>query len=298
MGEGLTAPVRRLKATVSFLLLLFLIASGCTTAPKPREGKGPPKIALVLGGGAARGFAHVGVIRVLEQEKIPIQLIVGTSVGSLIGGLYAADPNSLNLEWLAFSIEKEDLFDYSVVYSKMGPVLGDRLEKFVQTKAKVKNLEQMKIPFYPVATDLNTGQTWVFEKGSVGRAVRASSSIPGIFQPVEINGRTYVDGGVTDNLPVDIARAKGADIIIAVNIQKKIDNPQINSLIDVILQSINIMGRELVIYKCRQYDVLIEPAVGDVGLTDFSQKKRLMEAGMQAARQALPKIRKLMEERS
>jgi NTE family protein len=284
---------------IGLLISLWLLALwGCGTIPKTKEVKGAPKIALVLGGGAARGLAHVGVIRVLEQEKIPISMIVGTSVGSLIGALYAADPNSLNLEWLAFSIEKEDIFDYSVVYSKMGPVLGDRLEKFVQTKAKVKNLEQMKIPFFPVATDLNTGQTWVFEKGSVARAVRASSSIPGIFQPVEINGRTYVDGGVTDNLPVDIARAKGADIIIAVNIQKKIDNPQINSLIDVILQSINIMGRELVLYKCRQYDVLIEPNVGDVGLTDFSQKKRLMEAGMQAARQALPKIRKLMEERS
>ncbi len=292
------ATVSVLKASLSCLVLLILMASGCATGPKIREAKGVPKIALVLGGGAARGLAHVGVIRVLEQEKIPISMIVGTSVGSLIGALYAADPNSLNLEWLAFSIEKEDIFDYSVVYSKMGPVQGDRLEKFVQTKAKVKNLEQMKIPFFPVATDLNTGQTWVFEKGSVARAVRASSSIPGIFQPVEINGRTYVDGGVTDNLPVDIARAKGADIIIAVNIQKKIDNPQINSLIDVILQSINIMGRELVLYKCRQYDVLIEPAVGDVGLTDFSQKKRLMEAGIQAARQALPKIRKLMDERS
>jgi NTE family protein len=287
-----------IKSILGCLALLIFVLSGCTTAPKLREGKGAPKIALVLGGGAARGFAHVGVIRALEQEKIPIQMIVGTSVGSLIGALYAADPNSLNLEWLAFSIEKEDIFDYSVVYSKMGPVQGDRLEKFVQTKAKVKNLEQMKIPFFPVATDLNTGQTWVFEKGSVARAVRASASIPGIFQPVEINGRTYVDGGVTDNLPVDIARAKGADIVIAVNIQKKIDNPQINSLIDVILQSINIMGRELVLYKCRQYDVLIEPSVGEVGLTDFSQKKRLMEAGMQAARQALPKIRKLIEERS
>ena len=193
---------------------------GMRNSSPVKEYKGPPKIALVLGGGAARGLAHVGVIRVLEQEKIPIHMIVGTSVGSLIGALYAADPNSLNLEWLAFSIEKEDIFDYSVVYSKMGPVLGDGLEKFVQTKAKVKNLEQMKIPFFPVATDLNTGQTWVFEKGSVARAVRASSSIPGIFQPVEITAGLYVDGGVTDNLPVDVARAKGADIIIAVNIQK------------------------------------------------------------------------------
>ncbi|MBI5586493.1 MAG: patatin-like phospholipase family protein [Deltaproteobacteria bacterium] len=277
---------------------MTLVFSGCTTTPKPREGKGPVKVALVLGGGAARGFAHVGVIRVLEQEKIPINLIVGTSVGSLIGGLYAADPNSANLEWLAYSIEKEDIFDYSVVYSRMGPVQGDRLEKFVQTKAKGKNLEQLKVPFYPVATDLNTGQTWVFERGSLAKAIRASSAIPGVFQPVEINGRTYVDGGVTNNLPVDVARARGADIIIAVSIQKKINHPQISSLIDVILQSIDIMGRELVLYKCRDVDVLIEPNVGDVGMTEFSQKKKLMDAGMQAARQALPKIRQLLTERS
>jgi NTE family protein len=240
----------------------------------------------------------VGVIRVLEQEKIPIHMIVGTSVGSLIGALYASDPNSLNLEWLAFTIEKEDIFDYSIVYSKMGPVLGERLEKFIQTKVKAKTLEQMKIPFYAVATDLNSGGTWVFEKGSVAKAVRASCSIPGIFQPLELGGRMYVDGGVTDNLPVDVARARGADIIIAVNIQKNIQNPQVNSLIDVILQSINIMGRELVTYKCRDYDVLIEPNVGEVGMTDFSQKKRLVDAGVQAAKQALPKIRKLIEEKS
>ena len=284
--------------SIGVILLICVIGfGGCGTIPVAKERKGPPKVALVLGGGAARGFAHVGVIRVLEQEKIPIHMIVGTSVGSLIGALYASDPNSLNLEWLAFTIEKEDIFDYSIVYSKMGPVLGERLEKFIQTKVKAKTLEQMKIPFYAVATDLNSGGTWVFEKGSVAKAVRASCSIPGIFQPLELGGRMYVDGGVTDNLPVDVARARGADIIIAVNIQKNIQNPQINSLVDVILQSINIMGRELVSYKCRDYDVLIEPNVGDVGLTDFSQKKRLMDAGIQAAKQALPKIRKSLEEK-
>jgi NTE family protein len=284
---------------IGVILLIFIVGfGGCGTIPVAKERQGPPKVALVLGGGAARGFAHVGVIRVLEQEKIPIHMIVGTSVGSLIGALYASDPNSLNLEWLAFTIEKEDIFDYSIVYSKMGPVLGERLEKFIQTKVKAKTLEQMKIPFYAVATDLNSGGTWVFEKGSVAKAVRASCSIPGIFQPLELGGRMYVDGGVTDNLPVDVARARGADIIIAVNIQKNIQNPQVNSLIDVILQSINIMGRELVTYKCRDYDVLIEPNVGEVGMTDFSQKKRLVDAGVQAAKQALPKIRKLIEEKS
>ncbi len=284
--------------SIGIILLICVIGfGGCGTIPVAKERKGPPKVALVLGGGAARGFAHVGVIRVLEQEKIPIHMIVGTSVGSLIGALYASDPNSFNLEWLAFTIEKEDIFDYSVLYSKMGPVLGERLEKFIQTKVRAKTLEQMKIPFYAVATDLNSGGTWVFEKGSVAKAVRASCSIPGIFQPLELGGRMYVDGGVTDNLPVDVARARGADIIIAVNIQTNIQNPQINSLVDVILQSINIMGRELVSYKCRDYDVLIEPNVGDVGLTDFSQKKRLVDAGIQAAKQALPKIRKSLEEK-
>ncbi|MFH0787675.1 MAG: patatin-like phospholipase family protein [Pseudomonadota bacterium] len=290
--------MKRIKFIVLSLLIMLLGTWGCGTVPPVKEHKGPPKIALVLGGGAARGFAHVGVIRLLEQEKIPIHMIVGTSVGSLIGALYASDPNGFNLEWLSFSIEKDDIFDYSLIYSKMGPVQGERLEKFIQTKVKVKTMEQMKIPFYAVATDLNSGNTVVFEKGSVAKAVRASCSIPGIFQPLELGGKMYVDGGVTDNLPVDVARAKGADIIIAVTISKNIQNPQINTLIDVILQSINIMGRELVIYKSRGYDVLIEPNVGDVGMTDFSQKKRLMDAGIQAAKQALPRIKKLIEEKS
>ena len=289
--------MRWCKWITGILLLTLLGTWGCGTVPTTRDHKGPPKIVLVLGGGAARGFAHVGVIRVLEQEKIPIHMIVGTSVGSLIGALYASDPNSFNLEWLSFSIEKDDIFDYSMIYSKMGPVQGERLEKFIQTKVRAKTLEQMKIPFYAVATDLNEGNTWVFEKGSVAKAVRASCSIPGIFQPLELGGKMYVDGGVTDNLPVDVARAKGADIIIAVNISKNIRNPQVNTLIDVIMQSINIMGRELVIYKSRGYDVLIEPNVGDVGTTDFTQKKRLMDAGIQAAKQAMPKIRKLIEEK-
>jgi NTE family protein len=284
---------------IGLILLVSLFGVyGCGTTPEVKGQKGPPKIALVLGGGASRGFAHVGVIRLLEQEKIPIHMIVGTSVGSLIGALYASDPNSLNLEWISFSIEKDDIFDYSVLSAKMGPVSGERLEKFVQTKVKAKNIEQMKIPFYAVTTDLNTGTTWVFDKGSVAKAVRASCSIPGIFQPLEIGGRMYVDGGVTNNLPVDVARARGADIIIAVSISKNINNPQINSLVDIILQSISIMGRELVTYKSRGYDVLIEPNVGDVGMTDFSQKKRLMDAGIQAAKQALPRIKKLMEEKS
>jgi NTE family protein len=282
-----------------FLLWIVLSLGACAGLPgaPDKAGVAEPRVALVLGGGAARGFAHVGVIRVLEQEKIPIHMIVGTSVGALIGGLYAANPDSFQLEWLSFGIEKDDLFDFSVVYSRMGPVLGERLEKFVRDKVKIKNIEELKIPFYPVATELANGNTVVFERGSLARAIRASTAIPGLFQPVEIAGKLYVDGGVTDNLPVDIARARGANIIIAVNIQKNIYNTQYSTLLDVVLQSINIMGRELVRYKSRGYDVLIEPAVGEVGTTDFSQKKRLMEAGIHAARTAVPQIQTLIRQK-
>lgn len=251
-------------------------------------------VALVLGGGSARGFAHVGVIRALEQEKIPVHMIVATSVGSLIGGLYAANPDSFQLEWTAFKIEKSDILDFSIIYSKYGPVQGVRLENFVEKTAKVKRVEHTKIPFYPVATDLNSGETVVLDKGSLSKAVRASSAIPGIFVPVKIGNRTLVDGGVTNNLACDIARSRGADIVIAVNIQKDIRNPDIASLIDIIGQSVNIMMHESTKGKMKYADVVIEPDTKGVSLFDFSQKKVLMEEGIKATKAAMPRIKTLI----
>ena len=213
-----------MKAALGFALL---VASGCAakqvvapTAPIPPPPV--PKIALVLGGGAARGFAHVGVIRALEQEKIPIDLVVGTSVGSLIGSIYADTRSSFDLELIAFKLEKDDIFDFSVFSSTTGPVKGERLEKFVQSKVRKANIEELSLPFSAVATNLNTGERVVLDRGAVGRAVRASSSIPGVFTPVVYQNMTLVDGGVVDNVPVDVARAKGADIVIAVNIGKNV----------------------------------------------------------------------------
>ena len=253
-----------------------------------------PKVALVLSGGSARGFAHVGVLRVLEQEKIPIHLIVGTSVGSLIGGLYAADPDSFQLEWTAFKLDKNDIMDVSLIYSKLGPVQGARLESFVEQHVKAKRIEDTKIPFVPVATDLNTGETVTLEKGPLAKAIRASSSIPGIFVPVVFGSRTLVDGGVTNNLACDIARQKGADVVIAVNLQKDVRNTDISSLIDIIGQSVNIMVHEATKAKMRFADVVIEPDTRGVSLFDFSQKKALMEEGMKAARAAMPAIKQAL----
>jgi NTE family protein len=218
-------------------------------------------------------------------------MIVGTSVGSLIGALYASNPDSFQLEWTAFKIEKGDILDYSIISSKLGPVQGARMEAFIEQTVKVKRVEDTKIPFYPVATDLNTGETVTLEKGSLARAVHASAAIPGIFVPVPFGNRTLIDGGVTDNVACDIARAKGADIVIAVNLQRDIKDYNINSAIDVIAQAISIMMHENNRNKLQQADIVIEPDTKGITIFDFSQKKVLVEEGMKATRKAMPKIR-------
>ncbi len=286
-----------------FILFLLPALSSCKTVEGPGfeqviASPERPKIALVLGGGAARGFAHIGVIRVLEQERIPIDMIVGTSVGSLIGAIYAYDRNSFELEWTAFSLEKDHIFDYAIlsVLTGMGPVKGEKLEEFVKSKIPALNIEQLKIPFAAVATDLNRGQRVVLDRGSVAKAVRASSAIPGVFQPVEYQGRLLVDGGVTDNIPISVAREKGADIVIAVDISENIVNFNITNVIDVVLQSVNIMFSDNVSYKKKDADVLISPSVGNVAMLDFTQKKRCMQAGIEAVQKAMPEIKRKIEE--
>jgi NTE family protein len=256
-----------------------------------------PRIGLVLGGGAARGFAHVGVIRVLEQERIPVDVVVGTSVGSLIGALYAAERNSFELEWTAFQLKQEDVFDFRVMNAVLGMGLakGEQLESFVKGKVKAQTIEALKIPFAAVATDLNWGQRVVLERGSIARAVHASSAIPGVFEPVQHEGKLLVDGGVVDNLPVDVARAKGADVVVAVDISEDIGNVNIKNMVDVLLQSTNIMFEVNVAARRGAADVLVTPKVGGVGMLDFTQRKACMDAGIEAARAAVPRIRAAVE---
>ena len=280
------------------VILLSLYASCASVQGPPVAGTVRPKIALVLGGGAARGFAHVGVIRLLEKEKVPIDMIVGTSVGSLIGAIYASNLNSFELEWTAFSLEKDDILDYAILstITGMGPVKGDKLEEFVKNKVPVANIENLKLPFAAVATDLNRGARVVIDHGSVARAVRASSAIPGVFSPVDHQGRLLVDGGVVDNIPISVAREKGADIVIAVDISENVVNFNITNVIDVILQAVTIITSENTKYKKKDADVLITPAVGSVGTFDFTQKKRCMQAGIEAAQKTMPDIKKKIEE--
>ncbi len=282
------------------MAFLFLF-SGCgplvpsTPTPEERrpvaEGQKPPRVGLVLGGGAARGFAHVGVIRVLEREKIPIDLIVGTSVGSLVGAIYADKKNSFELEWIAFSLEEKDLFDYTFISPTQGFVRGERIEDFVLNKLSARELQQLKVPLSVVATDIQNGEMVVLQTGSVARAIRASSAIPGIFIPVRYQGKLLVDGGVLNSVPVDVARKMGADVVIAVDLGGGRKAAQVNNIFDAIVQSLHLMAIEGTEARLREADVVIQPQVSHIGLIDFSKKKELLTLGIQAAEQALPRIR-------
>jgi NTE family protein len=291
------------KALRIISCFLLLVLSGCavkkdipvTVISTPAPVYIKPKVALVLGGGAARGFAHVGVLRVLEQEKIPVDMIVGTSVGSLIGAIYASDPNSFELEWTSFELEKDDIFDFSIFASATGPVKGEKLEKFVTAKISTGNIEQLKVPFFAVAADLNTGEPVVFSSGPVSKAVRASCSIPGVFTPLTYNNRKLVDGGVLGNIAPEIARQNGANLVIVVSIDRSLQNKETDNLVEITLQAIAIMSNKIDSYKIKDADVLISPEIGDVGTMDFTQKKRCMEAGIAAAKKAIPEIKKRLD---
>jgi NTE family protein len=250
----------------------------------------------VLGGGGARGFAHIGVLRELEAEKIPVDLIVGTSVGSLIGALYADHPDSLALEWKAFALEKKEIFDFRIVNFLDSLASGEAIKTYIDKNVKARNLDDLKIPLYVVAADLKTGERYVFQHGLIRDAVRASTALPGIFPPLPYDAKLLVDGGVLGNLAPQVARDFGATVVIGVNLSGSknplADQPPI--AFNVILASVAMMGEELVRLCRGQFDVLIEPEVGEIGITDFSRKRELIEAGRQAAIRAMPAIKRAL----
>jgi len=259
-----------------------------TQPPIPPPPK-PAKIALVLGAGSSKGFAHIGVLKILESNKIPIHLIVGTSVGSAVGSLYAYGMDAFSLQKLAFSINQGDIID-SLVIPSNGFIKGEKLEEFINKSVKHTPMEKLKIPFYAVATDLEKGQEMVFGKGNTGTAVRASCSIPGIFRPVKISDRMYVDGGVVSPVAVEAAKKLGADVVIAVDVSSGAERTQPEGTIETILQSINIMYSKLGAIQLAKADVVIRPKVGHISAADFSKKHEAILEGEKAAIEALPQI--------
>ena len=274
--------------------LLFLISFAiCSCAPKEIRPAGKPaKIALVLGAGASKGFAHIGVLKVLEANKIPVHILIGTSAGSFVGSLYAYGFNAFELQKLSFDIQRDDIIDIAI--PDKGFVKGERLEGYINYILRNTPIEKLKIPFYAVATDIQSGREVVFGSGNTGTAVRASCSIPGIFVPPVIAGRTYVDGGVVSPVAVDAARRFGADLVIAVDVSSDVDTTVPSGIIETILQSIVIMYSKLSAIQLSKADVVIKPRVGYIGSADFSKKNEAVLEGEKAALEAMPKIQEMV----
>lgn len=295
--------MRAFAPSVPAALAAALFLAFCSPTPPPAPPVVPtpvpvptrevlPKVGLALGGGGARGFAEIGVLRVLEQEKIPISFVAGTSVGSLVGALYADTGRVLDAEFHAIAVTEEDLFDYRAfaVFSG-GFVKGERLRQFLGANLRSKSIEQMKIPFAAVAVDAATGRVVSFQRGAIAPAVHASCAIPGVFVPVVISGRTYIDGGVVNPVPADVARSMGAEVVVAVSIPPLTRSTVPANPVAIAYQAVTIMSAEIGRLRAREADVVITPDVGDVAYDDFTQKKRLIAAGEDAAREALPLIR-------
>jgi NTE family protein len=292
-------PLRRPLGAVLSSLLLLLLASCAGREVKPIPVEPPPKavkVALVLGAGAAKGFAHVGVLKVLEANHIPVHMVVGTSVGSLVGSLYAYGYSAYDLQKIAMGLERGELVDLTVPDN--GFVKGELLEAYVNRMIRGTTIENLRIPFYAVATDIGSGQEMVFGKGNTGMAVRASCSIPGIFQPVRIGDRTYVDGGVVSPVAVDAARRLGADVVIAVAISGGVSGVLPETTLDTIFQSVNVMYAKIAENQLSRADVVIHPKVGYIASGDFTKRHEAILEGETAAQAALPKIQQRLGEQT
>ena len=292
------------RLTLAALAALFLAACGSAPpAPPPVQVAvvpvAPPpaprkiRIGLALGGGAARGFAHIGVIKALEAQGIYPDIVVGTSAGSVVGALYAAGSNGFALQRTAMEMDEATISDWALpLFGKSSGVLkGEALQAYVNKAVHNVPMEKLKLAFGAVATDLNTGQPILFQRGNTGQAVRASSAVPSVFQPVRIGSHAYVDGGLVAPVPVRFAREMGADFIIAVNISTQTDAQAAVSSLEVLMQTFSIMGQRLNHYELKDADIVITPSLGTMGGADFNGRNLAILAGEQAAAAVMPQLK-------
>ncbi|WP_078381006.1 patatin-like phospholipase family protein [Sutcliffiella halmapala] len=253
-----------------------------------------PKIGVALGSGGARGFAHLGVLKVLQEENIPVDLIAGSSMGALVGSFYAMGHDMERLYKIATAFKRKYYLDFTV--PKMGFVSGNRVKDLFRMFTQNKNIEDLSIPLSIVTTDLEKAEKVVLTTGSIADAVRASISIPGIFVPEKLNGRLLVDGGVVDRVPASVAKEMGADIVIAIDVSHVKTNEPIDSIFDVILQTIDIMQNELVKRSELEADVMIRPPVAHYSSRAFTNIDEIIRIGEEETKRQIPLIRKSIEE--
>jgi NTE family protein len=314
------------KALCHLSLLSVLILSGCASVKSPDSGAlkssesvqsataasttivtpvivepiAPPPplkvlhLGLALGGGAARGFAHVGVIQVLEEAGIQPELVVGTSAGSLVAALYASGKNSAQLRRVADTMEEAEITDWMMPILNRGALRGEALARYVNSQVGGRLIEQMKIPLGIVATDLHNGDPVLFRRGNTGAAVRASSAVPAVFQPVKIGNREYVDGGLVSPVPVRQAREMGANVVIAVDISTDPEGSPASDTFQILMQTFNIMGKSLNTVLLKDADVVVKPSLAGVKSADFAARRKSIEAGREAMLKALPKLKEVL----
>ena len=251
-------------------------------------------LGLALGGGAARGFAHVGVIQVLEEAGIQPDLVVGTSAGSLVAAMYASGKNSTQLRRVAETMEEAEITDWMMPILNRGALRGEALARYVNTQVGNRLIEQMKMPLGIVATDLHSGEPVLFRRGNTGSAVRASSAVPAVFQPVKIGSREYVDGGLVSPVPVRQAREMGANVVIAVDISTDPEGSPASDTFQILMQTFNIMGKSLNTVLLKDADVVVKPALMGVKSADFAARRKSIEAGREAMLKALPRLREVL----
>lgn len=302
-------PIRALSWTVRgwrtlALTLLPLLLAACQTPPPapppvaetppvvpvaaPKPAPKPPRIGLALGGGAARGFAHIGVIQVLEEAGIKPDLVVGTSAGSLVAALYASGRTGPDMATLALAMDEGGITDW--IFPTRGLIRGEALARYVREQTGGRTIEQMKLPLGIVATDLDSGAAILFQRGDTGSAVRASSAVPAVFQPVRIGGREYVDGGLVAPVPVRFARQMGAEMVVAVDILTPPDGNATGDVMRMLLQTFAIMGRSINQFELRDADVVLRPVLAGMSSADFGGRARAIQAGREAAARLLPEL--------
>lgn len=296
-------PMRVFAVTLSAFLLAACASAPDMRAPAAVVPGTPPlkveqiKVGIALGGGAAKGFAHIGVIKMLEANGIQPVVVSGTSAGSVVGALYASGMDAFAMQENAFALDESKIRDVSLFSG--GVLKGQKLQDYVNQLVGGRSIEKLRKPFAAVATKLETGERTVFVRGNTGQAVRASSSIPGVFEAVEIGKAHYIDGGVTSPVPVDAARQLGAEFVIAVDISSKAAGSiaSATSMLGNINQSIRIMGQKLGALELQRADIVIRPKVNDIGLVDFELKNRAILEGERAALAALPQIKAKLAQR-
>ena len=286
-----------------------LLLAACSVAPVREEApvaqvpapvvvKRLPKLGLALGGGAARGFAHVGVIQVLEEAGLRPDFVTGTSAGSLVAALYASGRSGAQLQQVAEGMEEAAFTDWTLPIFSRGLLRGEALGRYVNGQVGGKLIEQMPVSLGIVATDLNSGQGVLFQRGDTGTAVRASSAVPAVFLPVKIGTHEYVDGGLVSPVPVRYARQMGAELVIAVDISSAPEGNPADGQLQILLQTFAIMGKSINSFELREADLVVRPALVGVGSADFTARRRAIEAGRVAMQRLLPQLKAAIEAKS